>query len=141
MSVQLKESDSVVAIQWVPRYDGVERFLHWAYALVFFALAITGMVILLPVFRPLAQGEAGQFIRLLHRIFAVPLVAVPILYVILSPRRMVKTLGDILAVGKSDVGWFKAAIPYYLAGRHEGMPPQGRFNTGEKKLISEKYVF
>ena len=132
MSVQLKESDSVVAIQWVPRYDGVERFLHWAYALVFFALAITGMVILLPVFRPLAQGEAGQFIRLLHRIFAVPAIAVPILYLILRPRRLFKTLGDILGFGKSDVGWMKAVIPYYLGGRHGVMPPQPRFNTGEK---------
>jgi formate dehydrogenase subunit gamma len=132
MSVQLKESDSVVSIQWVPRYDGVERFLHWIYAPAFFVLAVTGMVILLPVFRPLAQGEAGQFIRLVHRIFAVPAIAVPILYLILRPRRLFKTLGDVLGLGRSDVGWFKAAIPYYLGGRHGVMPPQPRFNTGEK---------
>jgi formate dehydrogenase subunit gamma len=132
MSVQLKETDSVVKIAWVPRYDGVERFLHWLYVPLFFVMVFTGLVLLLPAFQPLAQGDAGHFIRLVHRIFAIPLIAVPILYVILRPRRMLQTLGDILGVGKSDVGWFKAAIPYYLAGRHGVMPPQGRFNTGEK---------
>lgn len=30
------------------------------------------------------------------------------------------------------VGWLKAAIPYYVAGKHEAMPPQPRFNSGER---------
>jgi formate dehydrogenase subunit gamma len=33
---------------------------------------------------------------------------------------------------KEDIGWLKAAPAYYLFGRHEAMPPQGRFNAGEK---------
>jgi formate dehydrogenase subunit gamma len=28
--------------------------------------------------------------------------------------------------------WLKGAIPYYVLGRHEDMPPQPRFNTGER---------
>ena len=30
------------------------------------------------------------------------------------------------------LNWLKAAVPYYLAGKHENMPPQPRFNSGER---------
>ena len=132
MSVQLKESDSAKNNHWVPRYTEMERSLHWVLAFAFFPLVFTGMVLLLPVFRPLAQGEAGQFIRVVHRIFAVVLVIPPILYLIFRPRDLFTSLGDMFAFGRGDAGWIKAAIPYYLGGRRDVMPPQGRFNAGEK---------
>jgi len=44
---------------------------------------------------------------------------------------LLSTLRD-LRLGHYDIEWFKAAVPYYLLGRHRTMPPQGRFNTGEK---------
>jgi len=131
MSWQLKDSSSVITIRWIPRYDGMERFLHWAHTAAFFPLTITGMVLFMPLFAPLAQGEAGQFIRVTHRVCAVFFAAVPILYAIFRPRRLLSTLRD-LRLGHYDIEWFKAAVPYYLLGRHRTMPPQGRFNTGEK---------
>jgi formate dehydrogenase subunit gamma len=33
---------------------------------------------------------------------------------------------------RDDLGWMKNAFGYYVLGRHTDMPPQGRFNTGEK---------
>jgi formate dehydrogenase subunit gamma len=131
MSLKLKDSGSVITIRWIPRYDGIERSLHWAHTLAFFPLTITGMVLFIPLLAPMAQGEAGQFIRLLHRICAVFFTAVPIIYALFRPRRLLNTLRD-LRFSRYDIEWFKAAIPYYLLGQHRQMPPQGRFNTGEK---------
>ena len=131
MSLKLKDSGSVITIRWIPRYDGMERFLHWAHTLAFFPLTITGMVLFIPLLAPMAQGEAGQFIRLIHRLCAVFFTAVPITYALFRPRRLLNTLRD-LQFSRYDIEWFKAAVPYYLLGQHRQMPPQGRFNTGEK---------
>ena len=131
MSLKLKDSGSLITIRWIPRYDGMERFLHWAHTAAFFPLTITGMVLFMPFLAPLAQGEAGQLIRLIHRISAVFFAAVPIIYALFRPRRLLNTLRD-LRFSRYDIEWVKAAVPYYLLGKHRDMPPQGRFNTGEK---------
>lgn len=131
MSLKLRGSESVINIRWIPRYDGMERVLHWAHTAAFLPLTLTGMVLFMPVFEPLAQGQAGQFIRLTHRLFAVFFALVPIVYALFRPRRLLATIRD-LRFGAWDIEWFKAAIPYYILGKHLNMPPQGRFNTGEK---------
>lgn len=131
MSVRLKDSDTVIRIRWIPRYTALERYLHWGHTVTFILLTLTGMVLFFPFLAPLARGGAGQFMRLVHRISAVLFAAVPISYAILQPRRLVATLKE-LKFSKEDIGWLKGAVPYYLLGRHVDMPPQGRWNTGEK---------
>ena len=131
MSVHLKDSKTVIRIRWIPRYTTLERYLHWGHTVTFILLTLTGMVLFFPFLAPLARGEAGQFMRLVHRISAVLFAAVPISYAILQPRRLVATLKE-LRFNKDDIGWLKGAVPYYLLGRHVDMPPQSRWNTGEK---------
>jgi formate dehydrogenase subunit gamma len=131
MSWRLKDSGTLISIRWIPRYDGVERVLHWSHAFAFLPLTLTGMVLFMPIFAPLAQGQAGQFIRLVHRIFAAFFILVPIFYAVFRPLRLLHTLRD-LKFSRYDIDWFRAVIPYYILGRHLDMPPQGRFNTGEK---------
>ncbi|MCS7286314.1 MAG: cytochrome b/b6 domain-containing protein [Anaerolineae bacterium] len=131
MSVQIKGKPDIITIQWIPKYTLMERIVHWVHTAAFVPLAITGMIMYFPFLQPLAQGEAGIFIRLVHRIAAVFFGLVPIVYAILQPRRFIMLVRDFLPE-KEDIGWLKGAIPYYLFGRHEAMPPQGRFNAGEK---------
>jgi formate dehydrogenase subunit gamma len=134
MSVILDDSNTVVAIRWIPRYDQSERVLHWVHTATFFVLALTGMTLFFPWLRPFAQGESGMICRLVHRIAGVIFAAVPIAYAVFKPRRLVATLKD-LRVSSRDFGWLKAVPFYYLLGRHGVMPPQGRFNAGEKMNI------
>lgn len=144
MSVRVKGTDTAIRIRWIPRYTALERYLHWGHTLTFILLTMTGMVLFFPFLAPLARGEAGQFMRLVHRISAVFFAAVPISYAILQPRRLLLTLKE-LRFGRDDLGWLKGAIPYYLLGRHVDMPPQGRWNTGEKMnaviLVSGTIIF
>jgi formate dehydrogenase subunit gamma len=132
MSVRLKGTDSAIQIRWIPKYSGLERLLHWVHTASFLPLALTGFVLFAPWLQPVAQSEAGIHLRLIHRIAAVFFGGVPIVYAILQPRRMMMNLREFLSFSKYDVLWLRGAIPYYVLGRHEDMPPQPRFNTGER---------
>lgn len=131
MTVQLKSKPDVITIQWIPKYTFMERLGHWLHAATFVPLALTGMILYFPFLQPLAQGEAGMFVRMIHRVAAVLFGLLPIIYYIVEPRRLLLHIREFLP-RKEDIGWLKGAPAYYLLGKHEAMPPQGRFNAGEK---------
>jgi len=132
MSFQLKGSDSTIQIRWIPKYTTLERTLHWVHTAMFLPLALTGYILFAPWLQAVAQGDSGQLIRVVHRVTAVIFGLVPIIYIVLSPRRMLMNLKEFLTFGKDDIEWAKAAVPYYIMGKHDAMPPQPRFNTGER---------
>jgi formate dehydrogenase subunit gamma len=132
MSVRVKGQGTTFQIRWIPKYTTVERFLHWLHTFTFLPLALTGLVLYAPWLGSLAQGPAGMTMRLIHRIAAVLFGGVPILYLILQPRRVMLHVREFLSFSRYDLLWLKAAPSYYLLGRHTEMPPQPRFNTGER---------
>jgi formate dehydrogenase subunit gamma len=132
MSVRLRGTDSAIAIRWIPKYTTLERVLHWVHTAAFIPLALTGFVLFSPWFLSLDQGAAGITLRLIHRITAVFFGGVPIVYAILQPRRMMLNVKEFLTFSKYDLLWLKGAFPYYVLGKHADMPPQPRFNTGER---------
>jgi len=144
MSAQVRGTGSVIGLRWIPRYTTLERFLHWTHTVTFLALGATGLILFVPWFAPLARGEAGQFVRLVHRICAVLFGAVPMLYAFSQPRRLLLWLKE-MTFDRSDLAWLKNAFPYYVLGKHLAMPPQRRWNTGEKLnaiiLVSATILF
>jgi formate dehydrogenase subunit gamma len=132
MSVRLRGTDSAISIRWIPKYTSLERVLHWVHTGSFIPLALTGFVLFAPWLEPVAQSGAGTHIRMLHRIAAVFFGGVPLVYAVVQPRRMWMNLREFLSFSRYDLLWLKGAIPYYVFGRHEDMPPQPRFNTGER---------
>jgi formate dehydrogenase subunit gamma len=132
MSVRLRGTDSAIQIRWIPKYTTLERFLHWVHTASFIPLALTGFVLFAPFMQPIAQSEAGIHLRLFHRIAAIFFGGVPIVYTLVQPRRMLMNLREFLTFSKYDLLWLKGALPYYVFGRHAEMPPQPRFNTGER---------
>ena len=132
MSVRLKGTDSAIQIRWIPKYTFLERLGHWIHAAVYIPLAFTGFMLFAPWLQPFTQGVGGQSFRLLHRVFAIVLAIMPIIYIVLESRRLWMHLRENFHFTREDIGWLKAAIPYYILGRHVDMPPQPRFNTGER---------
>lgn len=130
--VQEADETGAVRIRWIPKYSAMERVFHWGHTVTFLLLAMTGMVLFFPFLGPLAQGASGEFTRLLHRAAAIAYGALPLIYIILEPRRAWMSLKSVFKVGRFDIEWVKGMIPYYMFGRHEAMAPQDRFNTGEK---------
>jgi formate dehydrogenase subunit gamma len=131
MTVRIKGTAEAVTIQWIPKYSLLERTMHWLHTATFVPLALTGLVLYAPFLDPLAQGEAGEFVRLIHRGAAVIFGLLPIVYLVMQPRRLLLNLRE-FTFDKEDIGWLKGAFGYYVLGKHTDMPPQGRFNTGEK---------
>ncbi|MFN2290648.1 MAG: formate dehydrogenase subunit gamma [Anaerolineae bacterium] len=132
MSVRLRDKESVVHIRWIPKYTLLERLGHWMHAGTYVPLAFTGFLIFAPGLKGLTQGSLGENLRVIHRIFAVAFGLMPILYAILQPKRLGMNLRENFCFDRTDLEWLKAAAPYYLLGRHTEMPPQPRFNTGER---------
>jgi formate dehydrogenase subunit gamma len=132
MSVRLRSTEGVMHIRWIPKYTFLERLGHWIHAATYMPLAFTGFLIFAPFLKGLAQGDWGEALRVSHRVFAIAFGIMPVLYVILQPRRLLMNVRENFTFGREDIGWVKAAIPYYLLGKHVEMPPQPRFNTGER---------
>ena len=132
MSVRLRSTDGVMHIRWIPKYTFLERLGHWIHAATYIPLAFTGFLIFAPFLKGLAQGDWGTALRVAHRFFAVAFGIMPVLYATLQPRRFLMNVRENFTFGREDIGWVKAAIPYYLLGKHVEMPPQPRFNTGER---------
>jgi formate dehydrogenase subunit gamma len=131
MNGQGQATGHVFQIRWIPKYTFVERLLHWVHTVSFIPLVVTGLVLYLDVLQPLAQGEAGLWMRFVHRLAALLFIGEPVLYGILQPRRLWMHFKE-FSFERGDLGWIKNAFGYYVLGRHGDMPPQGRFNTGEK---------
>ena len=131
MNGQEKTGGHVFQIRWIPKYTFVERLLHWVHTLSFLPLVATGLVLYLDALRPLAQGEAGLWMRFVHRLFSLLFIGEPLVYGILQPRRLWMHFKE-FSLERDDLDWLKNAFPYYVLGKHAAMPPQGRFNTGEK---------
>jgi formate dehydrogenase subunit gamma len=131
MNGQGQTTGHVFQIRWIPKYTFVERLLHWVHTVSFIPLVVTGLVLYLDVLQPLAQGEAGLWMRFVHRLAALLFIGEPVLYGILQPRRLWMHFKE-FSFERGDLGWIKNAFGYYVLGRHGDMPPQGRFNTGEK---------
>ncbi len=130
--VEQEDEAGAIRIRWIPKYTAMERVFHWGHTVTFLSLAMTGMILFFPFLRPLAEGDSGQLIRVVHRAMAIAYGVLPCVYVILEPRRALMSLKSVFKVSRYDLEWAKGMIPYYMLGRHEAMAPQDRFNTGEK---------
>lgn len=113
-------------------FTTTQRSVHWLHVVAFLLLLVTGMVLYVPQLHSFAVGPAGQASRLLHRIGAIILAAVPVIYILFDPRRFGQSMKEIFTWSARDLGWLQAAPAYYFLGDEEAMPPQGKFNTGQK---------
>ena len=120
----------------IVRFTAAERVSHWAYAAAFMVLALTGAFLYVP-WLPFSMAEAGETSRLLHRIFAVVLLASPLLPLIFSPRHVLADVREALTWTRDDVRYLWVSLTrYYWTGDLTGLPPQGKFTAGQKANIA-----
>ncbi len=110
----------------IERFTYFERAAHWANAIAFVVLAVSGLVMafgrffLLPLLGPGLFGPLTWFLKTLHN-FAGPLFAVSLVIVFFTFVRSNLPTRD-------DKEWIKRGGGLFSG--HE--PPSGRFNAGEK---------
>jgi len=121
----------------IERFTPFERSAHWANAIAFSTLAISGLVmafgrfILLPVMGATLYGPLTYVLKTMHN-FAGPLFTVSLVIVFFTfvrdewPER-------------GDLHWLARAGGAFSKDRDE--PPSGRFNAGEKVIFWAGVLF
>ncbi len=110
-----------------------QRFVHWLHTAAFALLMITGAILYIPLFgNSLGRDVSGYMVRYIHRVGAIAFILVPILYIALDPKESLADVKRILSWGPRDFGWLAGAPRYYFLGDEEAIPPQGKYNTGQK---------
>lgn len=115
----------------VLRFNLGERIGHWAHAISFVALLLTGSTL---VFRSLTDLVGAQniwYLRSLHRVMAVPFSLSLLILLVLTPRSTLDWIRACFIWSKDDLR-FLIAFPREFFGLPVQLPPQGRFNAGEK---------
>ncbi|MCL6520943.1 MAG: cytochrome b/b6 domain-containing protein [Firmicutes bacterium] len=111
----------------IPRFSAFQRAFHWTYAAAFLVLLATGLTFFVPALAP----WNGPATRLVHRIAALVLMLSGLSYALLDGREFLVDLRQMLHWPREDWRWMKAGPAFYTTARGE-LPPQGRYNAGQK---------
>ncbi len=121
--------------RYIKRFSASARIAHWLQFLAFTVLLGTGAFLYTSVLQAFAIGEAGTAARLSHRIAAVVFMICPLIYLIGDVRGFFDSLRAAFAWGPSDFNWLRSGWAYYTKGSEVDIPPQGRYNAGQKLNI------
>ena len=115
----------------IARFIVPERVSHWSYALFFVTAFVTGLLMWIPSTRVWLAGDRYTLSQY-HGYVGTAMVLLPLLLMlVLAPRRLGRDLREVDRWSGEDRRWFGLALRgYTLRGR--AMPPQGRFNAGQK---------
>lgn len=119
-------------VKRVERFNFVSRLTHWGHTVTFLLCLFTGLVLFLDGVDWLAAifgGYSGA--GLIHRISAVFMTIFIVIFVIFNFRVLINWIKDILRFGKNDI-IFLMKFPLEFLGFHVDIPPQTKFNGGEK---------
>ena len=117
----------------VERFNPVARITHWGHTVTFLLCLFTGLVLFLNSSADwLAAIFGGYSIAgLIHRISAVILTLFIIYFILFNFKGIINWVKDIFRFGKNDIV-FLMKFPFEFLGFPVKIPPQTRFNGGEK---------
>lgn len=111
----------------LPRYDAAQRINHWTVVITFVLVAASGLALFHPSMYWLTQFfGSGTWARILHPFIGVVMF---ISFIALAVR-----LGRHNRMTPSDRQWLAKAADV-VNGRHERLPPAGRYNGGQKLVF------
>jgi formate dehydrogenase subunit gamma len=108
----------------IVRYSLGERINHWIGAVTYIYLMLTGLAFWSPYFFWLAVVFGGGPIARLWHPWVGLAFSASLFWTLVEWR-------DDMRVDADDRAWAKA-MPEYIENRDEKLPPQGRFNCGQK---------
>jgi len=125
----------------VTRFGATERWLHWTLAIPFLVAFATGLALYIPELAKLTGSR--EVVRNLHRFAGAGAVLLPLAVVLLGDRRAVATdVAEVDLWTAGDRQWWRAWVRRRFGGRDK-LPPQGRFNAGQKvnSILSAAALF
>jgi formate dehydrogenase subunit gamma len=116
----------------VERFNIIARFSHWGHTTTFFFCLVTGLALFLDGGGWLAGFFGGyKGAGLVHRVAAVVMTIILFVGALIGYKGVIVWIRDLLRFGINDIK-FILLFPLDFFGFKVKMPPQTRFNGGEK---------
>jgi formate dehydrogenase subunit gamma len=116
----------------VERFNFVSRLTHWGHTVTFLLCLFTGLVLFFDGVDWLAAVFGGYTgAGIIHRIAAVTMTIFIAIFVLFNFRVLINWIKDILRFGLNDI-IFLLKFPFEFLGFEVKIPPQTKFNGGEK---------
>lgn len=116
----------------VLRFSLGSRLAHWNHAITFLILLFTGMALVVRGFGGLLGTAGLRFFGQLHRWMAIPFTVLTIPILLIAARRATaRWVREVFRFDRDDLRFFPGFLRE-LFGLKGDMPPQGKFNAGEK---------
>ena len=114
----------------VLRFDRTERWFHWALAIPMLVAILSGLALYFPGLEKLMGNR--EIARDVHRLFGFGAVILPVAVLALRDRGSLREdLGVIDNWSADDRLWLRLWVRRKFGFRNQ-LPPQGRFNAGQK---------
>ncbi len=117
-------------LERVPRFNFVARMTHWGHTVTFLLCLFTGLLLFVDSVSWLPDS-AYIVSAWLHRIAAVFLTIFLLIFVVLDFKGIFDWIRDLLRFGWNDIV-FILLFPFEFLGFKVKIPPQTKFNGGEK---------
>lgn len=118
----------------VLKHDQQTRSMHWLHLICFLLLAITGIAFYfhLNAIANIFGGPANA--SLVHRWTGVFFTVGPTIYILLNFERFARFIDTISSFSKEDLAWLKSMGGYIPFIKADNIPPQDKYNAGQKIL-------
>ncbi len=116
----------------IVRFSGASRAAHWALAVPFLTLLVTGLLLFVPSVKAVHIG-GYRLVPLIHVLSGIVFVlAAPAVWLAAPGRRLLRAdLRRLLTARAGDLAWLRYA-GYALLGAKLAAPATGKFNAGQK---------
>jgi len=110
------------------------RTMHWIHLICFTILGLTGIAFYwdIDIISNIFGGPANA--SLVHRWAGVVFTVGPALYILLNFERFSRFIDTISHITKDDIGWLKCMGGYIPGFKPDYIPPQDKYNAGQKML-------
>ncbi len=116
----------------VVRFSPTERAFHWAFAIPFLGMLLSGLPLSFPSLRAWIDGYTPEIGLRLHLACAVAWILGPLLVVTVGHRKALATVvSDLSAIAREEWLWARN-LPRWLLGLPCEMTGVGKFNAGQK---------
>lgn len=118
--------------RYIKRHNAVKRAEHWSHTISTITLIITGAFVFVPALGQAVGKDALNIIRVIHRIFAVSFIAVPIVTTLYHPKNLMHQLkANFRRWDADDWQFMKLFVPYLFGAKRVHMPKQQESKSGQ----------
>lgn len=119
--------------RYIQRHSLFKRLVHGVVAVSCFFLILSGLVVFVPSLAQALGNGVVQFLRILHRVFAVSFIVAPLIGLIVAPKGFVHIVKNLTAKWDADDKKFMALFGKYLfRPKTTHMPPQHEVKSGQR---------